>query len=50
VLNDEEHVDYVWAAKEDVESGVCEGKEVKFAYETTRDMLLDGLRRVRAEN
>ncbi|KAK0617611.1 NUDIX hydrolase domain-like protein, partial [Immersiella caudata] len=32
VLNEEEHVDHVWAAEEGVERGVCDGKEIKFAY------------------
>ncbi|KAK4443452.1 hypothetical protein QBC34DRAFT_477475 [Podospora aff. communis PSN243] len=49
ILNDEEHVDYVWAAKGDIEGGVCERKEVKFAYDTTREMVLDGLRRARGD-
>jgi len=45
-LNAEEHVDAVWATEEDVVSGVCEGRQLEFAYEGQRQTVLDVLRRV----
>lgn len=47
VLNPEEHADFVWATEEDVIAGRCEGREIRFAYETTKGMILDGLAMVR---
>ncbi|KAK0640667.1 NUDIX hydrolase domain-like protein [Cercophora newfieldiana] len=47
VLNPEEHVDFVWASEEDVRAEVCGGREVRFAYETLRDAILEGLRRAK---
>ena len=44
-LNPEEHVDYVWAGEEEVRAGgVCDGREVVFAYDGAREVILEGLR------
>jgi 8-oxo-dGTP pyrophosphatase MutT (NUDIX family) len=42
-LNDEEHVDAVWAAEEDLLAGRAEGRDIVFAYDTQRQTLLDVL-------
>ncbi len=44
-LNDEEHVDAVWASEVDVMAGQCEGREIEFAYHAQRQTVLDVLRR-----
>jgi len=49
VLSAEEHGDFVWATEGDVKAGVCEMREIRFAYETTRGMVLEGLGRERGE-
>ncbi|KAK5657964.1 hypothetical protein OQA88_2516 [Cercophora sp. LCS_1] len=43
VLNPEEHVDFVWASADDVRAGVCEGRDLDFAYAGTRELVLDAL-------
>jgi 8-oxo-dGTP pyrophosphatase MutT (NUDIX family) len=48
-LNPEEHADFVWAGAEDVRLGLCQGREIKFAYETTKDMILAAFEVVREE-
>ncbi|KAK1759812.1 hypothetical protein QBC47DRAFT_338241 [Echria macrotheca] len=44
VLNPEEHVDYVWASREDVVEGVSGGREIRFAYGETEGMVLNAFR------
>jgi 8-oxo-dGTP pyrophosphatase MutT (NUDIX family) len=44
LLNAEEHHDFMWASREEVECRMCEGREIRLAYETTREILLRGLR------
>ena len=39
-LNDEEHVDAVWAAEEEVLAGRSDGRDIVFAYDTQRQTLL----------
>ena len=46
-LNPEEHVDYVWAGEEEVKAGLCDGREVVFAYDGAREVILEGLRMAR---
>jgi 8-oxo-dGTP pyrophosphatase MutT (NUDIX family) len=43
-LNDEEHVDAVWAAEEEVLTGRAGGRDIVFAYDAQRQTLLGVLR------
>ncbi|SPQ23481.1 9881f552-8aea-4952-9409-db24573c0106 [Thermothielavioides terrestris] len=44
-LDEREHQDAVWATGEEVQAGRCEGREIVFAYEGQRELVLDVLRR-----
>ncbi|KAK3303796.1 NUDIX hydrolase domain-like protein [Chaetomium strumarium] len=42
-LNAQEHQDAVWATDAEVASGMCEGREIVFAYGDQKQLVLDAL-------
>ncbi|KAL1839360.1 hypothetical protein VTJ49DRAFT_1595 [Mycothermus thermophilus] len=47
-LDAEEHVDWAWVTEREVLAGRAEGKQIDFAYDTQRQLLLDAFSKLRA--
>ncbi|KAK3381009.1 hypothetical protein B0H63DRAFT_474750 [Podospora didyma] len=48
VLSPDEHCDHVWASKQDISEGRCDGRELKFAYGEQKQIILEALGRLGA--
>jgi len=50
ILNGDEHSDYVWASKDEIECEQCQGRNLVFAYKDGKEIALCGLRRAEIPN